>query len=42
MTHYRNTDIDGLKVFYREAGDASLPFLLLCMVFRPRPSCFES
>jgi pimeloyl-ACP methyl ester carboxylesterase len=29
MTHHRTTDIDGLKVFYREAGDASLPSLLL-------------
>ena len=29
MTHYRNTDIDGLKVFYREAGAASSPSLLL-------------
>ncbi|RSZ39888.1 MULTISPECIES: alpha/beta hydrolase [unclassified Variovorax] len=28
-THYRTTTIDGLKVFYREAGDPRLPALLL-------------
>jgi pimeloyl-ACP methyl ester carboxylesterase len=29
MTHYRTTEIDGLKVFYREAGDRKNPTLLL-------------
>lgn len=29
MTHYRTTTIDGLKIFYREAGDPALPVLLL-------------
>lgn len=29
MTHYRTTTIDGLKIFYREAGDPALPALLL-------------
>lgn len=28
-THYRHTTIDGLKIFYREAGDRSRPTLLL-------------
>lgn len=27
--HYRNVDVDGLKVFYREAGDARKPTILL-------------
>ena len=26
---YRTTDVDGLKIFYREAGTASAPNLLL-------------
>lgn len=29
MTHYRTTEIDGLKIFYREAGDPKNPTLLL-------------
>ncbi|MGY3441241.1 alpha/beta fold hydrolase [Bradyrhizobium sp. USDA 4473] len=29
MTHYRTTEIDGLKIFYREAGDPTNPTLLL-------------
>jgi pimeloyl-ACP methyl ester carboxylesterase len=29
MTHYRTTEIDGLRLFYREAGDPSKPTLLL-------------
>jgi pimeloyl-ACP methyl ester carboxylesterase len=29
MTHYRTIDVDGLKLFYREAGDENLPVLLL-------------
>lgn len=29
MTSHRTADIDGLKIFYREAGDESLPGLLL-------------
>ncbi len=29
MTHYRSTEIDGLKIFYREAGDPKNPTLLL-------------
>jgi pimeloyl-ACP methyl ester carboxylesterase len=29
MTHYRTTEIDGLKIFYREAGDPAQPTLLL-------------
>ena len=27
--HYRHADVDGLKVFYREAGSADKPKLLL-------------
>lgn len=27
--HYHNIKVDGLNIFYREAGDASKPFLLL-------------
>ncbi|MGH8411456.1 MAG: alpha/beta fold hydrolase, partial [Pseudomonas sp.] len=29
MTHYRTATVDGLKIFYREAGDPALPVLLL-------------
>ncbi|WP_232667006.1 alpha/beta fold hydrolase [Pseudonocardia sp. TRM90224] len=29
MTHYRTADIDGLSIFYREAGDPRLPTILL-------------
>jgi pimeloyl-ACP methyl ester carboxylesterase len=29
MTHYRNVLVDGLSIFYREAGDPSAPTLLL-------------
>ncbi|MGJ7605673.1 alpha/beta fold hydrolase [Variovorax sp. LT1R20] len=29
MTHYRSATFDGLKIFYREAGDPALPVLLL-------------
>lgn len=29
MTHYRTIEIDGLKIFYREAGDEKHPVLLL-------------
>lgn len=29
MTHYRSIDLDGLEIFYREAGDPSRPTLLL-------------
>jgi pimeloyl-ACP methyl ester carboxylesterase len=29
MTHYRTAEIDGLKIFYREAGDPNNPTLLL-------------
>lgn len=29
MTHYRTADVDGLEVFYREAGDPEHPTILL-------------
>lgn len=29
MTHHRSTEIDGLRIFYREAGDPHSPVLLL-------------
>ena len=29
VVHYRKVDVDGLKVFYREAGDARKPTILL-------------
>src|SRR3984893_17439263 len=29
MTHYRTAEIDGLKIFYREAGNEKNPPLLL-------------
>ena len=41
MTHYRNIDIDGLKIFYREAGRRD-GTLLLCTAFLRRRSCFAS
>ena len=29
MTAYRTVDVDGVEVFYREAGDPGAPTLLL-------------
>ena len=38
VTYYR-ADIDGVKVFYREAGPQTRPPSCCCMGFRPCPTC---
>ena len=35
-TAYRTADVDGLTVFYREAGAADAPRWCSCTVSRPR------
>ena len=39
-TKYRTADVDGFKVFYREAGLADAPKLLLLHGSRARAACF--
>lgn len=39
MTTYRTVLIDGLDIFYREAGSCDRPTILLLHVFQPRPIC---
>jgi hypothetical protein len=41
---YRTADVDGFKVFYREAGraDASKLNYYSCMASRPRAICSET
>ncbi|MFC9778325.1 alpha/beta fold hydrolase [Paenibacillus chitinolyticus] len=40
MTHYRTTEIDGLNIFYREAGDNNLPVMFLRIAFPLLRLCF--
>ena len=40
VTYYRTKTIDGIKIFYREAGPATAPVVLCCTASRPRPTCF--
>ena len=37
---YRTADVDGFKLFYREAGPAGAPKLRFCMASRARAICF--
>ena len=39
VVHYRTVKVDGVDIFYREAGPADAPTVLLCTGFRPRPTC---
>ncbi|MGE4365607.1 MAG: alpha/beta fold hydrolase, partial [Mycolicibacterium sp.] len=41
-THYRTASIDGLDVFYREAGDRSNPTLLLLHGFPSSSHMFRN
>ena len=36
---YKKADVDGFKVFYREAGPKDAPTILLLHVFRPLVTC---
>ena len=38
-TRYNTASIDGLEVFYREAGDPANPTCFCCTAFRPAPTC---
>jgi hypothetical protein len=40
--YYRSIRVDGINVFYREAGDSKAPALLLLLGFRPRHTCFAA
>jgi len=35
-------EADGVRVFYREAGDADSPVICCCTAFRARLSCFAN
>jgi len=37
VTYHRTRTVDGLKIFYREAGPADAP--VCCKAFRPRRIC---
>ena len=37
--HHRYATVDGHRLFYREAGDADAPALVLFTDFRPVPTC---
>ena len=39
-THYRAAEVDGLKIFYREAGPQDAPVLLLLHGFPSAGQCF--
>ncbi|MFC4508530.1 MULTISPECIES: alpha/beta fold hydrolase, partial [Streptomyces] len=41
MTHYRTLKVDDLEIFYREAGDADAPVLLLLHGFPSSSRMFE-
>jgi hypothetical protein len=38
---YRTVKVDGLSIFYREAGPKGAPVILYCTVFRRRHGCFS-
>jgi pimeloyl-ACP methyl ester carboxylesterase len=42
VIHYRTVDVDGLKVFYREAGDVKAPTLLLLHGFPTSSHMFRN
>ena len=39
VTHYRTKKVDGVKIFYREAGPENGPSCCCCTAFRPRRIC---
>ena len=39
ITHHRSETIDGVKIFYREAGPKDGPTIVLLHGFRPRRTC---
>ena len=41
MTAYRTVDVDGVEVFYREAGDQAAPTLLLLHGFPTSSSQYQ-
>ena len=41
MTAYRTVDVDGVEVFYREAGDRGAPTLLLLHGFPTSSSQYQ-
>jgi hypothetical protein len=42
VVHYRTASIEGVNVFYREAGPADAPAIVLLMAFPARPTCFAT
>ena len=36
---YRRTEVDGFKIFYREAGRAGAPKLFCCTASRAQATC---
>ncbi len=42
MTRYRHADVDGLKIFYREAGSKDSPTLLLLHGFPTSSHMFRN
>jgi hypothetical protein len=42
LTHYKSVEVDGLQIFYREAGPpAATTILCSCMDFRRRRECMS-
>ncbi len=39
VTHHRTARIDGIDIFYREAGPADAPVVCCCTAFRRRRTC---
>ena len=39
VTRYRTVKVDGIDLFYREAGPADGPAVSFCTGFRPRRRC---
>ena len=37
--NYRKADVDGFNIFFRQAGPASAPAILLLHGFRPQATC---
>lgn len=42
VTHYRNVDVDGVRIFYREAGPANAPVVLLLHGFPTSSHMFRN
>ena len=39
VVHYRTVKVDGVDIFYREAGPPERRLCSCCTGFRPRPTC---